>query len=116
MYAKFDAEFQTRPRIDFKDFTLDKDEIDAAIQMARLQPGAQPNLQNNKNVMGEKTTYPNPDDVSVPDHVLSVKVLSDFKRNTEMNSTQLNPIPDHLQSVSTHLSQIQGRIVRFQIP
>jgi hypothetical protein len=36
MYAKFDAEFQTRPRIDFKDFTLDKDEVDAAIQMARL--------------------------------------------------------------------------------
>ncbi len=35
MYAKFDAETQARPRIDFKDFTLDTDEVDAAIQKAR---------------------------------------------------------------------------------
>jgi hypothetical protein len=32
MYAKFDPETQTRPQIDFKDFTLDAKEIDDAIQ------------------------------------------------------------------------------------
>jgi hypothetical protein len=32
MYAKFDPETQLRPRIDFKDFTLNEEEVDEAIQ------------------------------------------------------------------------------------
>ncbi len=75
MYAKFDAEYQTRPRIDFKDFTLDKDEVDDAILQARSNPVAQPNL--DKEV----------DQSVIPNHVLSVKALSDFKRITVLNTT-----------------------------
>jgi hypothetical protein len=32
----------------------------------------------------------------IPDHVLSVKALSDFKRNSVLNSTQIIPIPSNL--------------------
>ena len=71
MYAKFDAEYQTRPRIEFKDFTLDKDEVDNAINKAAER--------------------------EIPDHVLSIKVLSDLKRNKELNVSQELPIPANLQ-------------------
>jgi hypothetical protein len=73
MYAKFDAEHQTRPRIEFKDFTLDKDEVDTAIKKAAVCR-------------------------EIPDHVLSVKALSDFKRNKELNVSSTVPIPRNLQA------------------
>jgi hypothetical protein len=91
MYAKFDAETQTRPIIDFKDFKLDKEEIDTAIQRAKESdekedtselPDAKPNLKD-----------------GVPDHVLSVKVLSDFKRNQNFNTPSISEeIPQALES------------------
>ena len=88
MYARFDAETQTRPVIDFKDFKLDKEEVDEAIQQAITsdnEPVANPDL--NKVVS------------AVPDHVLSVKVLSDAKRNQNLNAPSLSEnIPPALKS------------------
>ena len=41
----------------------------------------------------------NPDDFQVPDHVLSVKVLSDFKRNQDLNQASISDgIPKALSS------------------
>jgi hypothetical protein len=136
MYAKFDVGFQTRPRIEFKDFTLDREEVDAAIEEARLHPIAQPNLKAqhrkvvqqiehidnknhlmqellNKNV-NENMTVETTEEVSIPDHVLSVKVLSDFKRNMKLNSTQVDPIPEHLQDVFNSPQPDPGE--NFEIP
>jgi hypothetical protein len=78
MYAKFDPETMTRPRIEFKDFMLDKHEVDLAMAQANVEtvntsPGANPNLNS-----------------TIPDHVLSVKSLSDAKRNTSYNTPSIN--------------------------
>jgi hypothetical protein len=76
MYAKFDAEYQTRPRIEFKDFTLDKNEIESAIRRAEAEPHGFDDDENViKSVRFEKEV------TVIPDHVLSVKVLSDYRRN-----------------------------------
>jgi hypothetical protein len=61
MYAKFDLDLQQRPQIDFKDFTLSEKEVDEAIQSAIRDD--------------EKSIKPN-EDMIVPEHVLSVKLLS----------------------------------------
>ena len=68
----FDAEYQSRPRIEFKDFILDKDEVDSAIKEAVRK--------------------------EIPDYVLTIKVLSDFKRNKDLNVSQTLPIPENLQA------------------
>ena len=92
MYAKFDAEYQRRPRIEFKDFTLDKDEIESAIRRAEAEPhGCDDDDNVIKSVRFEKERS------VIPDHVLSVKVLSDYKRNAEMNVSQTTSIPENLQ-------------------
>ena len=80
MYAKYDPETMTRPKIDFKDFKLDKEEIDAAIEEANAP---------------EQTV--NVDD-EVPDHVLSIKVLSDKRRNQSMNTPSITDIPLELET------------------
>jgi hypothetical protein len=79
MYAKFDSEYQTRPRIEFKDFTLDRDEVDEAIQKAKDPISS------------------DLDRSEIPDHVLSIKVLSDFKRNQELNQSNIHSIPPNLK-------------------
>ena len=104
MYAKFDAETQSRPKIDFKDFTLDKEEVDNAIEKAReseiqSQPVANHNLNDPDLTTATPPTNLNPDDFQVPDHVLSVKVLSDFKRNQDLNQASISDgIPKALSS------------------
>jgi len=81
MYAKFDAENQTRPRIEFKDFTLNRDEVDAAICQARQHDEASNEKQVEDSVM------------DAPKHVLSVKVLSDSKRNQRLLSPNQQDVP-----------------------
>jgi hypothetical protein len=83
MYAKFDPEYQTRPRIEFKDFTLDRDEVDEAIQNAKAPITSDQDRNGNE----------------IPDHVLSIKVLSDFKRNQELNQSNIHEIPSNLKDV-----------------
>jgi hypothetical protein len=118
MYAKFDAEHRTRPRIEFKDFTLDKDEIDGAMKAARAARAAvlenceiaYPYMHDDEGNMVNKTiTYPHPDDIAIPDHVLSVKALSDWKRNQHLNTPSIGTIPPNLQSVSIQFTSARSR-------
>ncbi len=87
MYAKFDAEHQTRPRIEFKDFTLDKDEIESAIRQAEAETHG---FDNGEDVM--KSVRFEKEVTVIPDHVLSIKVLSDYKRKcrVEFQSNNFN--------------------------
>ena len=90
MYAKFDAETQTRPRIDFKDFTLDTDEVDAAIQKAR-ELG-----ERNRQSHPEANSFTNISADTIPPHVLSVKALSDAKRNQHFLTPDDRTIPSEM--------------------
>jgi hypothetical protein len=78
-YAKFDPTTQPRPVIHFTDFTMNEEEVDAAILQATLQ---------NQKDMDEATTT-----ADRPKHVKSIKSLSDFRRNQEMNMAQPTPRP-----------------------
>ena len=83
MYAKFDPNLQQRPQIDFKDFTLNEAEVDEAIQSA---------------IQDEKKFSVSGVDLDKPDHVLSVKVLDDSRRNQGLLSPQQHQIPAELIS------------------
>jgi hypothetical protein len=83
MYAMFDPEIQLRPQIDFKDFTLDEVEVDKAIKTA---------------ICAEQDMEISKDAMQIPDHVLSVKVLSDSKRNQNLLSPQQRNIPDDMRN------------------
>jgi hypothetical protein len=97
MYAKFDAEYQSRPRIEFKDFTLDKEEIETAFRKAEAVLRTYPNL--DKEINDEKKSIHFNDKISnIPDHVLSIKALSDCKRNADLNKEQTAPIPEDLHT------------------
>jgi hypothetical protein len=93
MYAKFDAEKQARPVIDFRDFTLEEAEVDEAIKTAM-------STEANKRV-------------EIPKHVLSVKVLSDSKRNQGLLSAQQKAIPDEMKADFEHGS---GECDEFKVP
>jgi hypothetical protein len=90
MYAKYDPETMTKPMIDFKDFKLDKNEIDAAIEEANAPE--LPDLQDNEPFDHDDKSQ------EVPDHVLSVKVLSDTRRNKSMNTPTITDIPLELKA------------------
>ncbi len=109
MYAKFDAETQTRPRIDFKDFTLDTDEVDAAIQKAREL--------GKRNRQSDATTNAGTDipvDI-IPSHVLSVKALSDSKRNQHLLTPEDRVIPSDMIK-TYHEAEGSGECSKFDIP
>ena len=107
MYAKFDPETMTRPRIEFKDFQLDKHEVDKAMTKAKEEsaftsPGASPNL------MGPTTPM-------IPDHVLSVKSLSDAKRNVSFNTPSITgDFPDEMRVFNSPQQHDPGE--NFDIP
>jgi hypothetical protein len=86
MYAKYDPETMTRPMIDFKDFKLDKDEIDAAIEQA------------NAPERDDEPSDHHDESREIPDHVLSIKVLSDKRRNKSMNTPTITDIPLELET------------------
>jgi hypothetical protein len=81
MYAKFDPNVQQRPQIDFRDFTLNETEIDQAIQSS---------------IALDEEKILSKDEFKVPEHVLSVKMLSDSKRNQGLLSPQQQPIPEEI--------------------
>ena len=85
MYAKFDPDTMSSPKIDFKDFKLNKDEIDAAIEKAN-----EPEQSNNVNEAAGA--------LQAPDHVLSVKVLGDHRRNKSMNTPTVTEIPIEMEA------------------
>jgi hypothetical protein len=80
-HAKFDPNLQQRPRIEFKDFTLNEAEVDEAIKTA---------------IQDEKKNSVYGVDLDKPDHVLSVKVLDDSRRNQGLLSPQQQQIPAEL--------------------
>jgi hypothetical protein len=100
MYAKFDPNVQQRPQIDFRDFTLNETEIDQAIQSAIA--------------LDDEKKLPK-DEFKVPEHVLSVKMLSDSKRNQGLLSPQQQPIPEEMR-VQYHEANDSGECKTFQLP
>jgi hypothetical protein len=99
MYAKFDPETQTRPLIDFKDFSLDEAQVDEAIQSA---------------ITAEKEQKQTDGD-EIPEHVLSVKLLSDSRRNQGLLSPQQRDIPEEMQK-QYHETNGSGECDEFNVP
>jgi hypothetical protein len=95
MYAKYDATTQTRPRIDFKDFILNAQEVDDAIQRAM----------NEGLIINDGHKAPEVIEL-VPPHVQSVKVLSDLL------TPGLNEIPDSMIK-GYHEAGGSGECVKF---
>ena len=94
-YAKFDPTTQPRPVICFTDFALPEEEVDAAIQKAMQE--------NTKAIAAQKSA------MAVPDHVPSVKSLSDFQRNADLNETNLIPRPPMSMTADLPQAEHQGR-------
>ena len=92
MYARYDATTMDRPRIEFRDFTLHACEIDDAIQMAKLED----EKSMMENAKDDKTRIEQMKVQQVPDHVLSVKSLSDAKRNQNFNTPSIGNVPDKM--------------------
>jgi hypothetical protein len=84
--------------VTFTDFTLYAGDVDAAIQLAKVDDADKERIADEKKVnlqldvdetnVGESS--------KIPDHVLSVKSLSDAKRNQHLNTSSLQRIPDTL--------------------
>jgi hypothetical protein len=100
MYAKFDPNVQQRPQIDFRDFTLNENEVDQAIQSS---------------IALDEENRLSKDEFKIPEHVLSVKMLSDSKRNQGLLSPQQQPIPAEMR-IQYHEANDSGECKSFQIP
>jgi hypothetical protein len=95
---------QQRPRIDFKDFTLNACEVDDAIQKA-IKEGEKGDADDTTTTM----------EVLIPKHVQSVKVLSDLLRNQSLLNPELEVVPSEMQKVY-HEAVGSGECVEFSIP
>ena len=78
-YAKFDPTTQSRPVIHFTDFTMNENEVTAAIEEAEKKDKEQ------------MAAYK--EDESLPKHVKSIKSQYDYKRNRDLNMAQPTPRP-----------------------
>jgi hypothetical protein len=98
MYARFDPEQHERPRIEFTDFTLYAGDVDAAIQLAKVDDADKERIAEEKKVnLQHDVEETNAEkSLKVPDHVLSVKSLSDAKRNQHLSTSSLKRILDTL--------------------
>ena len=96
MYARYDPASGLRPAILFEDFILTENEIGSAIEKAKNS--------NNAESM-HKLQHVEPMHAKIPDHVLSIKCLSDHKRNDEYNSPCLDPIPSSMKEEYTQIPQ-----------
>ena len=96
MYARYDPASGLRPAILFEDFILTENEIGSAIEKAKSS--------NNAESM-HQLQHVEPMHAKIPDHVLSIKCLSDHKRNDEYNSPCLDPIPSSMKEEYTQIPQ-----------
>ena len=96
MYARYDPASGIKPAILFEDFILSENEIGSAIEKAQNC--------NNVETM-HKLQHVDPMHAKIPDHVLSIKCLSDYKRNTEYNRPCLDPIPSSMKEDYTQIPQ-----------
>jgi hypothetical protein len=109
MYAKFDPDTQSKPQIDFKDFTLDADEIDCAIRKAKASKG------NNDHVStASKDNLARAAD-GIPSLVLSVKSMSDSKRNQHLLFPEQREIPAQMVKIY-HDAEGSGESGKFEVP
>jgi hypothetical protein len=109
MYAKFDPDTQSKPQIDFKDFTLDADEIDSAIQKAMAYEG-----NNGCKSTSSNDNLPRSAD-GIPSHVLSVKSMSDSRRNQHLLFPEQREIPAHMVKIY-HEAEGSGESGKFEVP
>ena len=75
MYATFDPLIHSKPQINFVDFALDENEVNEAITRAKM--------------VVDKEIESN-----IPDHVMSIKSLSDYKRNSNFNLAEPKNMPE----------------------
>ena len=89
IYARFDPASGIKPEVLCEDFILPREEIGEAIAKA-----------NNSNVVDTKQQllHVEPMHENIPEHVLSIKCLSDYKRNAELNDPCLDPIPESMRT------------------
>ena len=89
IYARFDPASGIKPEILIEDFVLPTEEIGEAIAKA-----------NNSTVVDTKQPLLHVDTMheNIPNHVLSIKCLSDYKRNAELNDPCLEPIPELMKT------------------
>ena len=95
IYARFDPATGVKPEILCEDFVLPREEIGEAIAKA------------NSTVVEPKQQelHVEPMHEDIPQHVLSIKCLSDYKRNDELNAPCLDPIPE---SMKTSYKRVSG--------
>ena len=97
-YAKFDPTTQPRPVICFTDFELPEEEVNEAIQKAMRE--------QKKELAAHKIA------MNVPDHVPSVKSLSDFQRNQSLNVKNITtrPPPEMIADIPQEVHQGENPI------
>jgi hypothetical protein len=88
IYARFDPATGVKPEILCEDFVLPREEIGEAITKA------------NSTVVDpeQQQLHVEPMHEDIPQHVLSIKCLSDYKRNGELNAPCLDPIPESMKT------------------
>jgi hypothetical protein len=104
MYARFDPASESKPKIEFTDFIISESDVNIAIDKANdysdyVESKHNLGVKHGKNDVDTIHTLPHVETmhVDVPQHVLSVKCLSDYKRNPEFNTSAVHTIPKHLE-------------------
>jgi hypothetical protein len=96
VYARFDPSSGLKPQILVEDFVLSEKDIGEALDKAKLSTIVEPMQQLQR---------ADPMHVEIPNHVRSIKCLSDYKRNTELNEAPAAAIPNNLKDLYGLVSQ-----------
>ena len=96
IYARFDPSSGCKPEALFEDFVLSDKEIGEAIEKAKNSIAVETKQQ---------IPHVDPMHVEIPDHVLSIKCLSDYKRNAELNTPCLDPVPSSMKESYNQVPQ-----------
>ncbi len=108
MYAKFDPDTQSKPQIDFKDFNLDAEEIGCAIQKAIASGENHHESTTAKGYLARSAD-------GIPSHVLSVKSMSDSKRNQHLLFPEQREVPAQMVKIY-HEAEGSGESGKFEVP
>ncbi len=80
----------------FEDFILSDKVIGEAIEKAESSTAVEPK---------QPVLHVDPIHVKISDHVLSIKCLSDYKRNTELNTPCLGSAPSSMKEIYNQVPQ-----------
>ena len=89
IYARFNPASGIKPEILIEDFVLPTEEIGEAIAKAKISTV----VDTKQPLLHVESMHDN-----IPKHVLSIKCLSDYKRNAELNDPCLEPIPESMKT------------------